>query len=142
MSCSCGSAGEFSPLKYTWSSVSSLNYGTWDPYPNNQPPLLQNPSVEGYCGSGGCSTSSTSYNDRTQVVQNGNVPNMTYGTLGFPNIQALRTIVPASNMINASQMNYRESFQKESFVHDMRCCGATPYSGLKKTWSTQKPFTT
>lgn len=132
MSCNCGSMNEFSKLKNTWTRQSSWNLGQYDPYPNNKPPC----QVEGYCGSSGCSSSPTEYNGQPQTIFNSNTP-LTQYTVNFPNIQATRNILPAPMAMNPVQMNYRESF-----VHDMRCCEATPYSGLGKTWKQQKPFTT
>lgn len=134
MSCSsgCGYAGEFSPLKNTWTRQSSWVESGYDPYPNNKPPC----QVEGYCGGSGCSSSPTEYNGQPQTIFNSNTP-LTQYTVNFPNMQATRNILPAPTMMNPIQMNYRESF-----VHDTRCCSATPYSGLGKTWNKQKPFTT
>jgi hypothetical protein len=100
MSCGSGNGngsgnGTFAPLNDTWTRQASLNFGKWDPYPNNQ--IIN----EGFQG---CAM----YNDNIQNVnRSAPIPNMN-NNLGFRNIQATKTIVPQIESFTNDQRYFKE----------------------------------
>lgn len=114
MSCSCGK-GNFSSQKNTWSCKSNLDMASWDPYPE-----LQNKkncygtNVENYCGCNG-----GNYNNQPNLI------NASY--------------VPLQHSVLTSGSKFKQS--QENYVQDPHCCGVTPYIGISKTWTMQKPYT-